>query len=258
MVDPNQNDQDSLKRGFEDAKNEVDEVGGLSAFKSGEWFLNLIRKCFSNYYDRATADYFSAKYPGLGEEELLVKITKVAASNASIVGGMVGLAVSAGEVSSFFTVPTSGGLSIPIQVAIAATAIAAELIVVTRMQLKLVAEIAKIMHVPLDPEDPEDILIIFAFAVGGGAAEAAGKFGMKVGARVTEKVIRATIKKETLEALKRVAAKLGQKLLQRTIIKYAVPLVSIGIGSTWNYFSTKSVSRIARKHFEQRRKELQK
>ncbi len=81
---------------------------------------------------------------------------------------------------------------------------------------------------------------------------------MKVGARVTEKVIRATIKKETLEALKRVAAKLGQKLLQRTIIKYAVPLVSIGIGSSWNYFSTKSVSRIARKHFEQRRKELQK
>ena len=79
---------------------------------------------------------------------------------------------------------------------------------------------------------------------------------MKVGAKVTEKVIRATIKKETLAALKRVAAKLGQKLLQRTIIKYAVPVVSVFIGGGWNYISTKAVSRLARKHFEQRRSEL--
>jgi uncharacterized protein (DUF697 family) len=143
-----------------------------------------------------------------------------------------------------------------VQVTIAATAIAGELIVITRMQLKMVAEIAKIMKVPLDPEDPEDILTIFAFAVGGGAAEAAGKFGMKVGAKVAEKVIRATIKKEVLATLKRVAAKIGLKLLQRTIIKYALPVVSIGIGATWNYLSTKTVSGIARKHFEQRRSEM--
>lgn len=256
MKDSDEKDKDSLKRDLENAKSEVKELGGLAAFKSGDWFLNLARKCFCNYYERATSDYFSAKYPGFSEDKLLSKITKVAARNAAIVGGMVGLAVSADEVSTFFTAPATGGLSVPVQVAIAATAIAAELLAITRLQLKLVAEIAKIMKVPLNPEDPEDILTIFAFAVGGGAAEAAGKFGMKVGAKVTEKVIRATIKKETLAALKRVAAKLGQKLLQRTIIKYAVPVVSVFIGGGWNYISTKSVSRLARKHFEQRRSEL--
>lgn len=256
MKDLNQKNKDSLKRELENAKSEVEDVGGLTAFKSGDWFTNLIRKCFCNYYERATSDYFSAKYPGFNENQLLSKITKVAARNTAIVGGLVGLAVSADEVSVFFTALPTGGLSVPVQVTIAATAIAAELIVITRMQLKLVAEIAKIMKVPLDPEDPEDILAIFAFAVGGGAAEAAGKFGMKVGAKVTEKVIRGTIKKETLAALKRLAAKLGQKLLQRTIIKYAVPLVSILIGGGWNYLSTNSISNIARKHFKQRRSEL--
>ncbi len=256
MKDPDEKDKASLKQELNDAKAEIEHVGGLVAFKSGDWFFNLVRKCFRNYYERATGDYFSAKYPGFSEDKLLSKITGVAAGNAAILGGLVGLGVTVDEVAAFFTAPATAGLSVPAQVAIAATAIAAELLLLTRMQLKLVAEIATIMKVPLDPEDPEDILTIFAFAVGGGAAEAAGKFGMKVGAKVTEKVIKATIKKETLAALKKVAAKFGQKLLQRTIINYAVPVVSILIGGGWNFFSTKAVSRIARKHFEQRRSEL--
>ena len=255
MKDPDLKDKASLKLELNDAKAEVEHIGGIPAFKSGEWFFNLIRKCFRNYYDRATGDYFSAKYPGFSEDKLVSKITNVAARNAAIVGGLVGLAVSADEVAAFFMAVPAAGLAIPAQLAIAVTAIAGELVVITKMQLKLVAEIAKIMNVPLDPDDPEDILTIFAFAVGGGAAEAAGKFGMKVGAKVTEKFIRKTITKETLAALKRFAAKLGQKLLQRTIIKYAVPLVSILIGGGWNYISTKAVARIARKHFEQRRSE---
>jgi hypothetical protein len=252
MKDPDQKDKDSLKEEWENAKSEVK----LEEFKSGTWFINLIRKCFHNYYERATSDYFSAKYPGFSEDKLLSKITKVAARNTAIVGGLVGLAVSADEVLAFFTALPTAGLAVPAQVAIAATAIAAELLVITRMQLKLVAEIAKIMKVPLNPEDPEDILTILAFAVGGGTAEAAGKMGMKVGAKVTEKVIKATIKKETLAALKSFVAKFGLKLLQRTIIKYAVPGVSIAIGFFWNMASTKTVSRIAREHFEKRRSEL--
>ena len=41
----------------------------------------------------------------------------------------------------------------------------------------------------------------------------------------------------------------GIKILQKTIIKYAVPVVSIGLGATWNYISTKSIGKIAQKHF---------
>ncbi len=249
---PAEDDKIPLKRKLEAAKREVEELGGLDAVKSGAWFLPLVQKCFGNYYERATADYFAEKYPGANDDDLIKKLTSVAARNCAIVGGLAGLAVSADEVAAVFATLPSGGLTLPAQIAIAATSIAAELVVVTRFQLKLVAEIAKAMKVPLNPEDPEDILVIFAFAVGGGVTEVAGKAGMKVAAKATERVIRSTIKKEVLANLKSVAAKLGLKLLQRSIIKYTVPIVSILLGSGWNYTTTKGVAKIARKHFEQR------
>ena len=87
MKDPDEKDKASLKQELQDAKAEIEHVGGLAAFKSGDWFFNLVRKCFRNYYDSATGDYFSAKYPGFSEDKLLSKITSVAARNAAIVGG---------------------------------------------------------------------------------------------------------------------------------------------------------------------------
>ena len=58
--------------------------------------------------------------------------------------------------------------------------------------------------------------------------------------------------KDVLATLKRVAAKVGVKILQRSVVKYTVPVVSIGIGSSWNYLATKNVGRIAAKHFKRR------
>jgi len=58
-----------------------------------------------------------------------------------------------------------------------------------------------------------------------------------------------------LVALKRWGAKLGIKILQRSIIKYAVPIVSALIGGTWNYLATIKVGGIAADHFRKRRSE---
>lgn len=248
--------KDAILEQFEKAKKEVEELGGWEGFKNGEWFLKLVRQTFQDYYERANYEYFRAKYPGADDDTLIKKLTEVAAKNAAILGGIVGATVSADEIATLVT-GAEGGIGLPANVAIAVTAIAAELIALTRIQLQLVANIAKIMQVPLDPDDPEDILIIFAFAVGGSVAEAAGKAGMKVGGKLTKIGIQNTIKKEFLKCLKNIARKLGYKLLQKTIIKYAVPLVSIGIGATWNYAATRSVSKIAKKHFTERRKKSQ-
>ena len=49
--------------------------------------------------------------------------------------------------------------------------------------------------------------------------------------------------------MQNVAAKIGQKILQRSIVKYAVPGVSIAVGSLWNFFTTKGVGKVAVKHF---------
>ena len=245
--------REAIREQFEKAKKEVEELGGWEGFKSGEWFLKLVNQSFHAYYEKANCEYFRTKYPGADDGTLIKKLTEVAAKNAAILGGIVGAAVAADEIATLVT-GAEGGVGLPANIAIALTAVAGELILLTRLQLQLVANIAKIMEVPLDPKDPEDILVIFAFAVGGSVAEAAGKGGMKVGAKLATAGIKSTLKKDILKFLKDFARKLGYKLLQRTIIKYAMPIVSVGIGATWNYASTRTVSKIAKRHFTERKK----
>jgi hypothetical protein len=51
-----------------------------------------------------------------------------------------------------------------------------------------------------------------------------------------------------LKQLHALGRKIGMKLLERTGMKYAVPLASIGIGAGWNYLATRTVASVARKH----------
>ncbi len=251
-------DKKSLRKKLEDAKNEAKELGGWHSFKNGEWLFKLIKKSFQNYWEKGNADYFKKKYKSDDEEFLYKKLVSITARNAALLGGVIGATVSIDEIIAIIeaiAAPATGGGStvpIPAQFAVALAALSGEAILLVRMQLQLVANIGKIYNVNLDPDDPEDILTILAFALGGSVAEEAGKFGMKVGGKIAANTAKGILKKETLEAFKKIGAKLGVKILQRTIVKYIVPLASIGIGMGWNYFSTKAIGKIASKHFKKR------
>jgi uncharacterized protein (DUF697 family) len=246
---------DDIKRQFLDAKRDYKEVGGWSSFKSGQWLWQIIQKSFANYWNSANVEYFESKYGTKDKEKLANKLTTVAAKNAAILGGVTGAAISTDEIVAIAT-GAEGGVGLPANIAIAAAGIGGEAILLIRFQLQLVANLGKLYGAPLDPDDPEDILTILAFAIGGSASDTAGKFGMKVGGKLAGRAAKAVFKKETLAALKRIAAKIGIKILQRSIIKYTIPLASIGIGTGWNYASTRTVGKIAIKHFKQRASEL--
>jgi RNA polymerase subunit RPABC4/transcription elongation factor Spt4/uncharacterized tellurite resistance protein B-like protein len=62
------------------------------------------------------------------------------------------------------------------------------------------------------------------------------------------------ISKGTLKTVQDFARRLGFKILQRTILKYAVPVASAAVGSSYNYVTTKSVGKIAKTHFKNRGK----
>lgn len=246
--------EESIKKKFKKAVDEAKEYG-LDNFKNGNWLLILIKKSFSNYWERANSEYFEEKYKTKDKSFLTKKLTKVASNNAAMLGAIVGSTISADEViiavQAILTPATAGASNIPLpaEIALATFAILGEAIVLIKLQLQLVANIAKIYNVPLDPEDPEDIIIILKVAIVGAVTERTGWFGMKIGGKYAKTIVKKVVKKETLEALKKIGAKFGIKILQRSIIKYAVPIVSIGIGSTWNYFSTKTVGKVAQKYF---------
>ena len=69
-----------------------------------------------------------------------------------------------------------------------------------------------------------------------------------------QRAIKKVVSKGTLAALKKFGQRLGFKILQRTIIKYAVPVASAIVGSGYNYIATKSVGKIAKIHFKNRGK----
>ena len=253
MNDQPQNKK-TVKQWLEEATNWIKEIG-WPRLKSGEWLPLVIERTFRTYYENANADYFRQKYPRLNDEEIIKKLTAVAAKNAAVLGAITGAAVAADEIAAVVLAIPSGGLNLPAQIAIATTALAAEAIVLVRIQLQLIANIARILGVPLNPDDPEDVLLILQFAFGGAVAEETGKFGAKIAGNVTKRFIRNKVSGETLAALKKWGAKLGVKILQRSIIKYAVPIVSSLVGSTWNYLTTAKVGGMAADHFRKSRGE---
>lgn len=245
-------EKDDIKRQLGAAAGEYRALGGWSAFRSGEWLLALIRKSFATYWKNANAEYFQKKYGMMDSDALASKLTSVAAKNAALLGAVAGAMVSADEIAAIVT-GGEGLVGLPANLALAATVICGEALLLVRIQLQLLANLGKIYGVPLDPDDPEDILTIIAFALGGSVAETAGMVGMKVGAKLAGHVTKEIFKKEVLATLKRVAAKAGVRILQRSLVKSTIPIASIAIGGSWNFMATKTMARVACRHFATRR-----
>lgn len=213
--------------------------------------MGYYRRIVRELLEPATPEYSNAKYPGLAADQIAKKFIVVAAKNASILGGITGATVSTDEIVGFLT-GFEGGVGLPANIGVAGASICGEAVLLLRIQLEILASLGRLYGAPLDPADPEDILTILAFALGGAAADAAGMAGMKPDGKAVGVGARKLFAKDILATLKAIAAKAGIRLLQCSIIKYTVRLASIGIGPGWNYLATRNVGRIAVRHFKQR------
>jgi uncharacterized tellurite resistance protein B-like protein len=234
-----------VSKELEDAKT-LAKTFNFEEVKSGEWFIKLLQQIVRAYDRNARATYFQKKYPGLPPDEIADILTSVTVKYATIAGAIAGGAATANEIAAI----SSAGLTVPLFVG----TIGAEMLYLSNIQMRLVLDMSLLYDLQLDPEDPEDILMIFGYALGVAPTEIVGK-GLQVTARAgTTSTIKTVIRKETLEALKQFGKKLGIKILQRDIIKYAVPVASAAVGSSYNYLTTKSVGQIAKVHFKNRGK----
>jgi len=214
--------------------------------KTGEWFMTLLKQVVKAYDRNARATYFQKKYPGLTPDEIADILTSVTVRYAIIAGVVAGVAASVDELSAL----GSGGMT----AALFFGSIGAEMVYLSSIQMRLILDMSAIYDLQLDPDDPEDILMVFGYALGVAPAELFGK-GLQVAARAgTTSTIKKVVSKGTLEAIQKFAQRLGFKILQRTIIKYAVPLASAAVGSGYNFMTTKSVGQIAKLHFKNRGK----
>lgn len=230
---------------FEEAKTFAKSLN-FETVKSGEWFIKLLQQVVRAYNHNARAKYFQQKYPGLPPDDIADTLASVAIRYATLTGAVAGAATTANQVTAL----TTAGMTAPLFIG----AIGAEMITLAGIQMRLILDMSVIYDLQLDPEDPEDILMIFGYALGVAPAEMLGK-GLQVAAGAGTKVlIQKHLSKGTLQAVQNFARNLGMKLLQRTVIKYAVPLASAAVGSSYNYMTTRSVAHIAKSHFRNRGK----
>jgi tellurite resistance protein/RNA polymerase subunit RPABC4/transcription elongation factor Spt4 len=214
--------------------------------KSGEWFIHLLRKVIQTYDRNARATYFQKKYPGLPPDEISDILTSVTIRYATIAGAISGVAATANQITAL----SSAGMT----AALFFGSIGAEMLYLAQIQMRLVLDHSVVYDLQLDSEDPEDVLMIFGYALGVTPTEMLGK-GLQVAAgAATKGAVKKYVSKGTLKSLQDFARRLGFKILQRTILKYAVPVASAAVGSSYNYATTKSVGRIAKAHLKNRGK----
>ena len=214
--------------------------------KSGEWFIDLLRKVIQTYDRNVRATYFQQKYPGLPADEVADILTSVTVRYATIAGAIAGAAATANQIALL----SSAGMTAALFVG----SIGAEMLYLAKIQMRLVLDLSVVYDLQLDPEDPEDVLMIFGYALGVAPTEMLGKGLQRATGAITKGAIKKHIGDTTLKSVQAFGRRLGFKILQRTIIKYAVPVASAAMGSSYNYATTKSVGRIAKAHLKNRDK----
>lgn len=234
-----------VSKELEDAKT-LAKTLNFEEVKSGEWFTKLLQQVVKAYDRNARATYFQNKYPGLPPDDIADILTSVTVRYATIAGAVAGAAATANQITALSSVGMTAALFVG--------TIGAEMLYLSNIQMRLVLDMSVIYDLQLDPDDPEDILMIFGYALGVAPTEMIGK-GIQIAAGAGAKeAVKKYISKGTLQALKDFARRLGFQILQRTILKFAIPVASAAVGSSYNYTTTKSVGSIAKVHLKNRGK----
>jgi hypothetical protein len=214
---------------------------------NGVWFEKLLYLALYNYKKKETAEYFQKEYPNLPPDAIVDLRIKLAKKYAAISGGTTGAAYT-GAVAA--TIGTAGGAS-PVAIPAAIVTLVTDLGYTSQLQLRLAYDISVLYGHPLDFEDPQDLTDLINLAFGVEASEILNKCFQRLAPEFSRVFIKNTITGSTLKSLKALPV-VGKYLLQRNIIKTAIPVVGIGLGVGLNYYITGRIGMRARTIFRRR------
>jgi tellurite resistance protein len=221
-------------------------VAGLSAddIKSGNWFEHLLANALKSYTQRVDADYFQEKYKGVPADGIVDRRIKLAARYAALEGGASAGAYTAAVAATFGSAGIAGALTVPAAIG----TIMADVAFTTQLQVRLAYDIAVLYGVRIDPSDPEDLwkLIRVAFAIKGG--ELARDGVLKAVPVMMRPIIKKFYSGPVLAATKGLPI-VGKHLLQRNVIKIAIPAVGVPLAIGLNHWTTVIAGRHAQAVF---------
>lgn len=228
-------------------RGEIERVRGfvkdisMDDLRKGDWFVKLLTFSLDRYVKEVDADFFRRKYPDLPADAVVTERVQMAARYASIEGGLSAAAYT-GAVAA--TIGSGGGAS-PLTLPAGGASFAVDLVYTSQLQLRLAHDIAVLYRVPLDMGDPDDLwkLIRIAFAIKSG--EVGGGAVLKGVPVVVRPIVKKVFSGGTLAAAKSLPV-VGKHLLQRNVIKFAIPVVGVPLSAGVNYWTTRTAGNYAR------------
>ncbi|WP_306327405.1 hypothetical protein [Streptomyces venezuelae] len=223
-------------------------VGGFGAddLASGAWFGTLATHALTTYAETADWRYFEEKYEGVPVDAVVDRRIKLAVWYAGLAGG-----ISAGAYSMAVAAavgPRGGaGAAAKVRGAGALTGMV-DLAYLTRLQLRLVHDIAVLHRIPIDPSDPEDLRKLLRVALFVKGTELTAAPLTKYVPTLVRPVVKRYYSGPVLTAAQGLPF-IGRTLLQRNLVKIGIPVVGVPLAVVLNRSTTRLAGRQAQDLF---------
>lgn len=231
----------------------AEETGKLREFlssltaddlKSGNWFEKLLAQSLKTYTEKVDAEYFRRKYEGVPADGIVDRRIKTAANYAALEGGLSAGAYTAAIIT---TLGSLGGAS-PLTLPAAGVTVMVDIAFLTQLQVRLAWDVSVLYGIRLDPSDPEDLwkLIRVAFTIKGGEVVREGV--LKAAPALIRPFVKRFYSGPALAAAKGLPV-VGKYLLQRNVVKIAIPAAGVPLAIGINRWTTVLVGRHAQTVF---------
>jgi len=233
--------EDDPRKAYNELRQKFAGVAGAE-LKSGAWLVKMVQWVLETHAKEVDAAYLTRKYPGAGPVNQAKKAIGLASKYAAVVGGASATAVTALE----FSIPLTAGLDTAIAVPIIGTAILADVLTTTRVQLRTTYDLSVIHGVPLDVDDVEDCYLVFTTAMGISLAEGAGDLVRTVSPKIVafnvRKMLRAGLRGALVKMITKIAGtQASKKITEKALMRLLVPGLSIPISAGMSYAFTRSI-----------------
>ncbi|MFT3768306.1 MAG: hypothetical protein QM820_22885 [Minicystis sp.] len=208
---------------------------GISTEGTEAWLRSLVSAYLRRYYARPDR---GAAHAGLTEEDAARTIVRRACVRSALMGGATGTVTT---VTSIATAQSNGMLGV-VTVPAAAAAVGIEVLARAAVHLEMICQLAELFELRFDPEDPTNLWALLALSFG--ADEDNRSNPPRAG---DELVHLARVQAEEI------ARRMGRFLIGESLVRNAVPVVSIASSSVLSYVVTRRLGDNARRYARYRR-----
>jgi hypothetical protein len=207
---------------------------GVAAEGPEAWLRKAVSAYLRWYYARPRP-----QTERVAEETAAHAIVRRACVRSALMGGGTGAFTT---ITSLATAQSSGALGV-ITLPASLVAVGAEALARTAVHLEMICDLAELFDLRFDPDNPHDLWALLALSFGPGDGA-----GMANPPRAGDELVRlARVQAE------QIARRMGRWIVGESLLRNAIPVVSIGSSSVTSYLVTRRLGDNARRYARYRR-----